>query len=233
MIEFEYHYRPAGNEIPTCVSTIVDLDNCGVDINSFTCPTELPCHPCDKDDLKDLVTEAGNATERKRYAMELLRYLVFTDSIGEAAELISDEAALDSATYSKLLVKALVSAQEYEDAATELGELSPTDTSFQELYTLFINLGLADTLTLMDIDSIGEDLLGKMAEGDSEEKLIAQATLEIRHGSSFERYIEIIGGKALIRAPEDKVQSADLAEQLQIVQRRRRQPLVAYLRPEP
>lgn len=217
-LEFEYRYRPTGNEIPTCVSTVVDTQNCLTDINIFSCPMALPCHPCDKEDLKDLVEEAVSADERKRYVMELLRYLVVTDSIGEAAEAIADEVAADSAAYSKLQVKALISVGEYEDAETELGKLSPTDTTFQDLYTLLIGIGLEDTLTLMDIEPADEELLEDISHGTSDEKLIAQAVLEIARGRVFERYTEVIGGGSLVRAPDSDTKiEANLTEQLQIL----------------
>lgn len=165
-IEFEYRYRPTGDEIPTCVSMVVDTQNCDIFINEFTCPMELPCHPCDKDELKDLVEEAASADERKRYLIELLRYLVVTDSIGEAAEIIVDEAVTDSVDFSKLAVKALISAGEYEDAETELGKMSPTDTTFHDLYGMLITIALEDTLTILDIKPEDETMLEDIGHGD-------------------------------------------------------------------
>jgi len=217
-IAFEYRYRPTGNEIPTCVSMVVDTQNCLTDINITTCPTELPCHPCFKDDLITLVEEADSADERKRYLIELLRYLVVTDSIGEAAEIIVEEAVTDSVGFSKLAVKALISAGEYEDAETELGKLPLTDTTFQDLYGMLLTIALEDTLTLLDIKPEDETMLEDISHGNSEEKLLAQAVLEIARGRVFERYTEVIGGSSLARAPGgDTKPEASPVEQLQIV----------------
>jgi len=216
-IEFEYRCRPETNECPTCISNTVTVEDCEINVNEFSCPMELPCHPCDKDELKDLVEEAGSEDERKRYLMELLRYLVVTDSIGEAAEIIVDEADTDSVGFSKLAVKALISAGEYEDAATELGKMSPTDTTFHDLYGILLTIALEDTLTLLDIKPENETMLEDIGHGDSEEKLIAQAVLEIARGRVFERYTEVIGGGSLTRPEEDTKPAASLVEQLQIV----------------
>jgi len=200
-LEFAYRYQPNGNEIPTCVSITVDTVNCDELSNTSTCPMELPCHPCGKDELKGLVGEAANPDERKRYVMELIRYLVVTDSIGEAAEFIVDEANTDSVAFSKLAVKALISAGEYEEAETELGKMSPTDTTFQDLYSMLITIALEDTLTLLDIKPEDETMLEDIGHGDSEEKLIAQAVLEIARGRVFERYTEVIGGSSFAEQP--------------------------------
>jgi hypothetical protein len=187
-IEFKYSHRPITDETPTCYSTVVDIDNCGLNSNSETCVVLPPCNPCDPEELEDLMNEASTDKERWFYLGLLANLLIDEEGLDQAAHYIGDE---PSAIYDKLKVQAWLSAGRYSEAEDALEDVPSADTAFHELYGLFITLG-DEGRNLRQLTATEEQLLWDIADGHSPESNIARAALENIRDTVFYRHTEEI-----------------------------------------
>lgn len=216
-IAFKYRHRPENEETPTCCSNVVDVEDCLlVNSNSETCNFSLPCDPCLEEDLVELMEEAPTDKERWYYLGLLVNLLTEEEEErwDDAAAYIDGE---PDESFDKLKVQAWLAAGRYAQAEDALAEIPATDTAFHLLYNLFIALG-QEGRSLMQLDTVEENVLWEVAGGKAAEAEIARAALEMIRDTVFYRHFEEIPAQSIeqqVGAPSEQFVGYNTVENFQ------------------